>query len=401
VPSYGQNEEEGLLSKVVKPSVDSPWYDKLKIDGYMQFRYNDLYKSNPDMESPQGDATYGGYRGFFIRRMRLKVSGQLHPRLFFYFQADFASDGKNLGQLRDAYFDYFLDRKGTFRFRAGQSKIPYGFENMQSSQNRIPLDRNDPINSALKDERDLSVSIHWAPVEIRKRFKQLGNRLLKGTGDYGALSLTLFNGQKANELIPDIKKNKHLCLRATWPFLLPSGQFIEGSIQGYKGRYVTKLVSDGVYVKGVTDEDGNPVSALNYLFKDERYGFTFFLYPQPFGLLAEFNAGIGPEYDPGTNTIGEENLKGGSLQMMYHQKIKSQHLIPFTRLQYYDGGKKFEQDARSYTVKELEIGVEWQPIPAFELVANYTIANRRYEDSLNPVNRQEGQLIRLQLQVNY
>jgi phosphate-selective porin len=33
-----------------------------------------------------------------------------------------------------------------FRLRVGQSKVPFGFENLQSSQNRLTLDRNDALN---------------------------------------------------------------------------------------------------------------------------------------------------------------------------------------------------------------------------------------------------------------
>ena len=118
----------------------------------MQFRGN--AKSNPDMYCDQCDITYGGQKGFVIRRMRLKVSGFIHPKVYFYFQGDFASDGKNLGQLRDAYFDVYLDEKNTTWFRFGQSKVLFGFDNLQSSQNRIPLDRSDPINSAIKNEQN-------------------------------------------------------------------------------------------------------------------------------------------------------------------------------------------------------------------------------------------------------
>jgi hypothetical protein len=71
------------------------------------------------------------------------------------------------------------------------------------------------------------------------------------------------------------------------------------------------------------------------------------------------------------------------------------------RYQYYDGGKKHERDARSYTVKETEIGVEWQPIKNFEFVAAYTFSDRRFEDGLKPDNHQDGSLLRLQLQFNY
>jgi hypothetical protein len=69
------------------------------------------------------------------------VSGDLSDRVAVYLQPDFASDASgalNVGQLRDAYFDLFLDRDRTLRLRVGQSKIPFGWENMQSSSNRSP-----------------------------------------------------------------------------------------------------------------------------------------------------------------------------------------------------------------------------------------------------------------------
>jgi hypothetical protein len=37
-------------------------------------------------------------------------------------------------------------------FKSRQSKVPFGFENLQSSQNRLTLDRNDALNSAANEE---------------------------------------------------------------------------------------------------------------------------------------------------------------------------------------------------------------------------------------------------------
>ncbi len=398
---------EGVYGQKTETSAfQSEWYNKIKIGGYMQARYNDLYKSNPDMENSQGDRTYGGYHGFSLRRMRLKITGQVHPRVYFYLQADFASDGKNLGQLRDAYFDLALDEEGTFKLRGGQSKIPFGFENLQSSQNRIGLDRNDPLNSAVKDERDLSFGIHWATLEKRQILRDLVKKGLKGTGDYGMAYLMVYNGQKANTLVPDVNKRKHIALRFTYPIELSSGQYIEAGIQGYAGEYVTTEVGEGTVVR---EEDGtittNP--ALDAQFLDQRVAAHFIYYPQPFGFQAEYNIGRGPEfaYDPSNTvspySIGLESLNGGYAQLMYMIRKDESIFIPFTRFMYYDGGKKFELDARSYNVKELEIGLEWQLNKAFELTTIYTIADRRYEDSLKPVNREDGHLIRIQVQINY
>jgi hypothetical protein len=82
-------------------------------------------------------------------------------------------------------------------------------------------------------------------------------------------------------------------------------------------------------------------------------------------------------------------------------KLGKQLLIPFARGQYYEGGKKHELDARSYKVNEYEIGFEWQPHKTFELVAMYTISNRRFEDFQNQDNFQTGRLLRLQAQINF
>jgi hypothetical protein len=76
-------------------------------------------------------------------------------------------------------------------------------------------------------------------------------------------------------------------------------------------------------------------------------------------------------------------------------------IIPFTRFQYYQGGKKHEKDARSYEVKELEIGIEWQPSKQFELVCMYTLSDRRFEDFSKKNNFQNGNLLRIQAQLNF
>ena len=82
-------------------------------------------------------------------------------------------------------------------------------------------------------------------------------------------------------------------------------------------------------------------------------------------------------------------------------QFNKQILIPFVRYQYYEGGKKHEKDARSYKVNDLEIGAEWQPVKQFELVMMYTIASRRYEDFAKQDNLQNGNLLRIQAQINF
>lgn len=91
-----------------------------------------------------------------------------------------------------------LDSKKEFRFRVGQSKVTYGFENMQSSQNRLSFDRVDALNSSVANEHDLVVMFYWASVAVRERFAYLVKSGLKGSGNYGIFGLGVYNGQMVN-----------------------------------------------------------------------------------------------------------------------------------------------------------------------------------------------------------
>lgn len=370
----------------------SKWYDRFAIRGYAQLRYNRLAETNPDLGCEQCDKSWGGDGGFFLRRVRVIFFGQLTDRVYFYVQPDFASSvnssSLNIGQIRDAYFDIGIDKKSEFRFRIGQSKIPYGFENMQSSSNRLPLDRNDGINSALKNERDAGVMFYWAPTVARERFRMVNRTGLKGSGDYGVFGLGVFNGQTANS--PELNKNKHVVARLSYPFEV-GDQLIEPGVQAYTGQYeiATSKLSEGVKV----DPDRNYI--------DQRVAASFILYPQPFGIQAEYNIGRGPEFNKATDSIEVQNLNGGYATLCYKFDYKGHTFYPFTRIQYYDGGKKHELDARSYKVNELEVGMEWHPFKEFELVAMYTWSSRRYEDFSDQENFQKGSLLRLQAQINF
>lgn len=379
--------------ELIKKEPEKKWYDNFSIRGYTQIRYNRLLETNENLGCEQCDKSWGKEGGFFIRRMRIIFSGQIGKQVYFYIQPDFASspasDKLNFAQLRDAYFDLGIDKDNEFRFRVGQSKVPFGFENLQSSQNRLALDRHDALNSAVSNERDLGVFFYWAPKEKRKLFSQLVSSGLKGSGDYGIFGIGVYNGQTPNN--PEQNNEPHIVARISYPFELKNNQIIEAGIQGYTGKYVISKSNVSAGTKYRED--------LNYL--DERLAASFILYPKPFGIQAEYNIGRGPEFNKATKTIEVRNLNGGYAQMMYYLTNKKQLIIPFAKYQYYKGGKKHEKDARSYLVKDLELGVEWQPVKQFELVAIYTISNRRYEDYIKFDNLQQGRLLRLQAQINF
>ncbi|MFY8213986.1 MAG: porin [Flavobacterium sp.] len=392
VSSYSQdlNIISSNVNEIEKKESKKNWFELINIRGYAQMRYNKLLETNPDLGCEQCDRSWGGDNSFFIRRGRIIFSGNVHDRVFIYIQPDFASAAGTTNmifQIRDAYFDLALDDNKEYRIRFGQSKVPYGFENMQSSQNRISLDRNDALNSAVSNERDLGVMFYWAPKEKRKLFSDLISQGLKGSGDYGIIGFGVYNGQTANR--SEANNNQHVVARVTYPFEFKNGQILEPGIQGYKGKYIVTTKSTGVS----TD--------YNAEYDDDRVAASLVLYPKPFGFQAEYNIGTGPEYNTVTNSIDQKNLSGGYCQAMYNIKIKNHVLFPFVKYQVYKGGKKHELDARSYDVKDLEIGLEWQPFKNFELVADYTISNRRYEDAIKNNNLQQGSLLRLQAQFNF
>ncbi|MEO7363208.1 MAG: porin [Gemmatimonadaceae bacterium] len=387
-PSHQPVAHQPVVPRGASPKKEA-WYDKISLRGYAQVRYNRLLETNKDYTCPQCDKSIGDNGGIFLRRARLVFSGDVSKRVSIYIQPDYASDAAgslHYLQIKDAYFDLWLDGKKEHRIRIGQSKIPFGFENLQSSSNRLPLDRNDGLNSGTANERDMGALYYWAPTSVRRTLKMLTDSGLKGTGDYGLIGLGVFNGQTANK--PEANNSLHKVARITYPFRLPNGQFVEMGVSGYTGRFVLTSQTAGV--------QANPE------YKDERVALSFLMYAQPLGLEAEWNWGTGPSYDLATRSVASKSLQGGFLQSMYRWRRQGQVVQPFVRWQYYAGGKKLELDARRYEVHELEGGIEWLPTSALELTVDYVRGNRVTADGASLLlNRQKGGFLRLQAQVNY
>jgi hypothetical protein len=374
--------EEAIIQQ--RPTTEK-WYEKISIRGYTQLRYN--YVTDDKQLNSEYDNSIGGNKGFLVRRARLVLSGDLHERVSLYFQTDFAqntgtaTNNQNFAQIRDLYADIFLTKDKEWRIRGGISKVPFGFDVLQSSQQRAPLDRSDAINSAAPNERDLGFFLYYTPTETRKLFRSLIDRGLKGSGDYGVLGVGVYNGQSLN--VPEANDNKHIVLHSTYPFELPYGQIVQVGVDAYRG-IINVPVADGV-----TIPDGGNIL-------DERIGTHFVLYPQPFGLQAEWNWGRGPELNPARTAVQEGYLQGGYVQAMY----KWDNIMPYVRWQEYNGGKKNRTNSPFNVVRETEVGVEYQINRALELTVAYAWMKRT--DTINfPYDIHDGQVIRFQLQFNY
>lgn len=475
------------------PPAPKHWYERISIRGYTQFRYNGILDTTDYNNTyAYGDRSVGPRQNFFLRRARLIFSGDISDHLYLYTQFDLASSPSgtfsnnpsfasgyptsfttyapnwygfynyqigtysnspgNFAQMRDAYADISIDEKKEFRFRVGQSKVPYGFTNMQSSQNRLTLDRPDAINTALKDERDIGVFFYYTPENMRHLFRDLVKNNLKGTGDYGMFAFGAYNGQGANRI--ELNRGVHLVARLTYPYVFENGQVVEASVQGYTGRYMpgtaairpsfgmatnqagyipntlpwTKApFNSNTYVPFVNGPGYNNLynnfNLVNYTnnadffsttwgpscvngcngVKDERVAVTGVIYPQPFGVFAEWNWGQGPTLDPYMFTVKSGKLNGGYVLVTYKYDDKDLGLgtfFPYVQWQQYRGGAKTELNAPVDRVNEVEAGVEWQPLPEIELTAAYAHMNRT-NLGFAPYRQWQGDLMRMQLQWNY
>lgn len=387
----------GTPAPVVSRALAGKWYERISLRGYTQFRRQDVTSERgPGLEVP-ADRTVSANESFGIRRGRFIFSGDISDRLSLYAQADFnGSTGAadSALQMRDLYGDIALDADRTWRIRVGQSKVPYGWVNLQSSQNRAALERPDALNSAVEGERDLGASLMWASTTARKRFRDLVSQGLKGSGDYGVAAVGLYSGQGLNR--GDQNGEAHLMARVSYPFKTSGGQFFELGVQGFRGHFVSptqSISSDGATFTPSQAGRGT---------LDQRLAATAVLYPQPFGIEAEWTFGTGPELSSDLRSIESKSLHGGYLQASYRSLNRFGSWFPFVRWNYYDGARKFARNAPRDLVNELDFGVEIARWAEVEVTGIYTRTFRRTRTSTFPFAlTRDANRVGLQVQWNY
>ena len=406
---HAEKEATAASQALTKDLLKKEWFGKMSIRGYVQTRYTHVFGAAGDNDSTRlhspTEPNISERDSFFMRRARMIFSGDVHDHLYLYAQLDWQAsvatgynekDASGL-QTRDMYGDISLDHDKEHRIRLGISKVPYGFVNLQSSQNRLSIERPEALNSAVEGERDLGLYYMWADKTARARFRELVQLGLKGSGDYGVFTVGAYNGQGLNKY--DSNRAPHVVARLAYPFKLDNGQFFEVGLGGYQGKFVV--------VTG--DQKGLKTNETQYT--DRRAAANFVWYPQPFGMEAEWTIGEGPEkiarYDakgagltnPGSISI--ENLHGGYVLFNYKADTDIGTVIPFTRWSYFDGARKFK-GASSQNVNELDFGVEYQPWPCFEVALLYTrTLYRTNTDVANTNLVKDVDRVTCQLQYNF
>lgn len=409
-----KSDSSGKEKKSDAKKSEKKWYEKYTLRGYSQVRFNETLSRDDDSAPAQivGDRSVGENQTFLIRRARLILQGDVSDHVSIYLQPDFAStpngsvDNIQFAQIRDWYADCYLDTDRVNRFRVGQSKIPYGWENLQSSSNRLPLDRADALNSAARNERDLGIFYYWTPEPAQEFFETIQKKELKGSGNYGVFGFGAYNG--AGGSLAEQNDDVHWISRLALPMELSNGQYAEVAMQGYTGRYsvlgspIRPLGAGAAFTPLGTIEQGNRRGI-----KDERLAWTGVWYPQPLGFQTEWTVGRGPALSADQRTVEERALYGGYAMTMYRYKTRCHGVvIPFVRWSYFKGGYKTERNAPYSMINEWELGNEWQINKHLELVGMYHLTDRTNTTAINQAGvasygQFRGDLLRFQLQFNY
>jgi hypothetical protein len=407
--------EQAAIVNLRSGPKEAAWYEKLSIDGYTQVRHTEQMNDKAYLTGGlPADRSVDPNQNLIIRRGRFKLAGDF-GRVYLYTQWDVAASvdsgtSRNFGlQTRDIYADIAIDEAKEHRVRIGVSKVPYGFVNLQSSQNRLQMERPEALNSAVEGERDQGIYYMYANTEDRALFKSLVKDGLKGSGDYGVFTAGFYSGAGLNKA--DNNGEVHSVVRLSKPWVAASGQTYEAGIGAYAGRF--KVTTDlttgsglpGGVTKTVLDANINAVDRRDLAdgFVDRRASAHFIMYPQPWGIEAEWTTGQGPQLTDDRTSVTSQSLHGGYIMVNYRHKYGEQsELIPYVRWNYFDGARKFATNAPKMVVNELDIGFEWQWRKEVELQLQYTLADERSNTSTAmPTVISGSRRLALQLQFNY
>ena len=407
--------EQAAIVNLRSGPKEAAWYEKLSIDGYTQVRHTEQMNDAAYLTGGlPADRSVDPNQSLIIRRGRFKLAGDF-GRVYLYTQWDVAASvdsgtSRNFGlQTRDIYADIAIDEAKEHRVRIGVSKVPYGFVNLQSSQNRLQMERPEALNSAVEGERDQGIYYMYANTEDRALFKSLVKDGLKGSGDYGVFTAGFYSGAGLNRA--DNNGEVHSVVRLSKPWVAASGQTYEAGIGAYAGRF--KVTTDlttgsglpGGVTKTVLDANINAVDRRDLAdgFVDRRASAHFIMYPQPWGIEAEWTTGQGPQLTDDRTSVTSQSLQGGYIMVNYRHKYGEQsELIPYVRWNYFDGARKFATNAPKMVVNELDIGFEWQWRKEVELQLQYTLADERSNTSTAmPTVISGSRRLALQLQFNY
>ncbi len=372
------------------------WFERIGVNGYAQFRYT--MRSQNNLTNQQGESfSNRNPQDFFFRRIRLVFEGQVSERIAFFMQYALEGDGfaTSNNEMVDMYGDYYLTKDKVHRVRFGLHRVPNSFDTYRSSSQRQELDRAEAIQTGAPGERDLGLAYYWSPKIAQQRFNRLA-QYHNGPGDYGVFGVMVYNGQGRNK--SEANRDKHLGAKLAYPWELPNGRLVETGILGYTGEFVVGSV--GALTSTAATRCSNPLRGSGCPIHDERVTAYIWSPPQPWGVMAEYVIGRGPERDA-QGIVREQSLHGGYAQLNYTWRYSDVGMLtPYVRYGYYHGGmKNFFGAAADNTM--WNFGLVWEPDTHLRLVSEYSIHDRLDTSNLRYNTPQEeiyGQMLRFQIQ---
>ncbi len=378
-------EQNAAIASAEQGLVAGPrWYERIRITGYVQMRYSMINNGKCDISLSDTNACTNPQE-IYLRRIRMVFSGQVSERLFFYLQPAFEGDGFNTGNsvdLVDAFADYMVTKDRQHRLRFGMHRVLNSFDTFRTSGQRQELDRHESIQSGAPGERDLGVSYYWTSEIAQQRYQTL-TQYHNGPGDYGNFGIMVYNGQGRNKA--ELNANKGVSVRLAHPFELPNGRLVEVGAHGYYNQFVAQ--SSGAVVIGAPNSTtANTRCYRNLLGNggcqvlDERVNMYLWTPPQPWGIMAEYTFGRGPERD-NVGILRPQDLHGGYVQGNYTWRYSYTGLLtPYVRWGEYYGGNKNSQGV-AYLTRNVNVGLVWEPDTHWRFVAEYLFKHGNNQQS--------------------
>ncbi len=296
--SRGQKALDTAAATKAAVPAKKKWYDTMKIGGYVQGRAM-YYLDDIEAKDANGDKHRVGDE-FLVRRARMALEAKPSATSKLYLQTDM---GGGSATVKDAWVERSFARDLSSRVRIGQQKVPFGFEVPQSSGSRLPLERNWLTRRTIPEERDTGLTYYFTTPGDKALF-DAAKASYWGTGDYGNIAVSLFNGQSIGSEGQEVNDNKHLVVRLCKPFEIKStGGYAEVGASYYGGDYFSK--------------------AAKQQFDEHLFGIHGYFAPEPFGLQAEYFDGETEGHDlKGWYAMGLWKSNPGGVAFVRYDKLE-------------------------------------------------------------------------------
>lgn len=335
--------------------------------GYIQPEFKIAYNGE------NADGTSKNEMGFYFRRARLGVTGNI-PYDFSYYVLAEISSFQNGPYLLDAFVTYNRF-KPWFKMSMGQFKKPFGLElGSTGCQDLYTINRSKVVNELTSPDRDLGVMISGST----------GPKKFFGLEKENVFSYTLSATNGTGKNVYDTDRAKDFIGRLV---ISPYNMISIG----------------GSYLYG---KQKNPDATVTQMDTRMRYGFDVTLKKYNFILQSEYVFG----QDEGSKLIGggcgatpelvQGNFKsnGYYAQLMYNTKW---NLMPLVKYETYDSDMdKEDYDHSAYRASTMTFGLNYYPNDwvRFQLNYLYNIETSSSTDILN-YNEVPNDMFLMQIQV--